>query len=71
MLTKVVFHRLPFFLEKPLHLIPVVITFLCSAVMVILRARVDICLGVVIGLIEVLFMRGGTVKYPKDVFQEK
>ena len=45
--------------------------YLVGAAMLVLHARVDLVVAVGVAVVEVLLMGGGTVKYPKLVFQEK
>lgn len=65
MLTKIMYYRLKEIKTKPLLIIPIVIFFMMSGLMFVMKARVDLLIGVVIALIEVDLMGGGTIKYPK------
>ena len=70
-LTKFIYHRFGIFINKPGYLLPVGLFYVVSAVMLVVRARVDILIAVVIAIVELLWMGGGTVKYPKQNFHEK
>lgn len=50
---------------NPLYIIPITITFIISGFMFVMKARVDLLVAVVIALIEIDLMGGGTIKYPK------
>lgn len=39
--------------------------------MIILKGRIDLVIAVLVALLDIAFIQGGTVKYPKEVFQEK
>ena len=39
--------------------------------MVVWRARIDLLLSLCLCIVEVWYMGGGTIKYPKHVFQQK
>ena len=71
MMTKLLYYRLPFFMDKRGYLIPIGCFYVACAVMVVWRARVDLLLALVLAVIEVMYMGGGTIKYPKHVFQQK
>ena len=51
--------------------LPIGFMYVVSAFMFLYRARVDLMVGVLIAMVDVLMLRGGTIKYPKLVFQEK
>lgn len=42
-----------------------------NLIVIVKKDRLDILIGVIIALVDITFMQGGTIKYPKDVFQEK
>lgn len=39
--------------------------------MIILKDRVDLLIAIMLALLDIKFLQGGTIKYPKEVFQEK
>lgn len=65
LLTKVLFYRLPSLYQRPLSMVAIILTYLVSFAMLIVKARIDLCVGVLIAIIEIGLMRGGTIKYPK------
>jgi hypothetical protein len=69
LMTKILFYRLPYLCQRPLSIFAITVTYLVSFGMVILKGRIDLCVGVVVGIIELWLMQGGTIKYPKEVFQ--
>lgn len=71
MLTKFVYYRLPYFMEKRGLFWLIGAVYICGAAMLMLRGRVDLVVGVGMAVVEVGLMGGGTIKYPKQVFQEK
>ena len=71
MLIKKVYHRLPYYISHRAELIPFFVTFLAACAMIVFKARLDLFLAIVIAILEITLLGGGTVKYPKQVFQEK
>ncbi len=65
MMTKIVYYRMKEVKTNPLYIIPITITFIISGFMFVMKARVDLLVAVVIALIEIDLMGGGTIKYPK------
>ena len=47
----------------------VVITYLVGGWMLVFKGRLDLLIGVLVGLVEVWMMGGGSIKYPKSMFQ--
>lgn len=70
LLTKAAFNRGPAYLEKrPFTATAISITYLVSGMMFVHKGRVDLLIGVMVAFVEVYAMRGGSIKYPKQVFQ--
>jgi hypothetical protein len=38
---------------------------------IIAKSRLDLLIGIIIALIDIAFLQGGSIKYPKSVLQEK
>ena len=70
LLTKIAFNRGGQALGKtPMATVAVVITYLVAGFLLVHKARLDLLIGVLVGLVEVWMMRGGSIKYPKSMFQ--
>jgi hypothetical protein len=71
LLTKITYYNTHSLLRSPLRLIITLLVFAVSIAMILMKDRLDLLIGFGAALVEVVFMEGGTVKYPKEVFQEK
>lgn len=71
LLTKVTYYNSQTLLKSPFRLIVTLLTFVTAFAMIVIKVRLDLLMSLVIGIIDIAFMEGGTIKYPKDVFQEK
>lgn len=71
LLTKITCYNTHNLLKAPIKLFMIVATFLTAFAMIAIKDRLDLLIAMVVALIDVAFMQGGTIKFPKDVFQEK
>ena len=69
--TKYIYHRLPQLLNRPALLLGLLSVYVLAAVMIVVRSRIDLLIGVMVAVVELVWMGGGTVKFPRLVFQEK
>lgn len=68
MTTKYIYHRLPQLINHPGKLIILLCLYLLGAVMIVIRGRIDLLIAVLIAVVELARMGGGTVKFPKLVY---
>jgi hypothetical protein len=66
--TKYVYHRLPQLIKRPGMLLGLLSVYVLSAVMIVVKSRIDLLIGVVVAIVELVWMGGGTVKFPKLVY---
>jgi hypothetical protein len=71
LLTKVTCYNAHVLLREPLRLFLTLASFAVALWMIFLKDRLDLLIAIAIALLDMAFMEGGTVKYPKEVFQEK
>ena len=70
LLTKIAFNRgAPTLAKKPFAAIAVAVTYMVAGYLLVYRGRLDLLLGVLIALVEVIMMKGGSIKYPKSMYQ--
>jgi hypothetical protein len=69
LLTKVTYYNFNRLTKQPLRLICIVLTYLVFLFAVVLKDRVDVLIGLAIALLDIAFLTGGTIKYPKEVYQ--
>lgn len=71
LLTKVTYYNLHSLTQHPLRLTCIVLAYLIFLSAVVLKDRVDVLIGLATALLDIAFLTGGTIKYPKEVYQEK
>jgi hypothetical protein len=71
LLTKLTCYNAQALLRDPLRLLLTITTFLVAFAMAVVKDRLDLLIAIAAALLDVAFLEGGTVKFPKDVFQEK
>jgi hypothetical protein len=71
LITKFVYYRFDYFLHNRGKFAMIGLVYLVFAAVFMLKGRIDLFLGVLTAVLDVTLMRGGTIKYPKMVYQEK
>ena len=69
--TKLIYYRSRGLKDSPLAAAALLFGFAVMVLMIVAVERVDLLIGLGMALAEVAFMAGGTIKFPKEVFQEK
>ncbi len=49
----------------------IVMSYIIALGMIFLMDRLDILIGIILAIVDIIFLEGGTIKFPKSVFQEK
>lgn len=69
-MTKIAFNRgAQTLAQRPIAATAVVITYMVAGFLFVYRGRLDLLIGVLIALVEVWMMGGGSIKYPKSMYQ--
>jgi hypothetical protein len=69
LLTKITYYNLNNILASPLSLAAIGVTYTVFMAMIAVTNRVDILVSLVVALIDIALMAGGTIKFPKEVYQ--
>lgn len=71
MLTKLVFYNGHRLVKSPLEVFTVTLMYVTAFCMIFYKDRLDLFISIALALLDIAFFEGGTIKYPKEVFQEK
>jgi len=58
-------------LKSPFRLIVIGLVYCVFMAMVVVTNRVDIMVSFIVAMLDIALMEGGTIKFPKEVYQEK
>jgi hypothetical protein len=65
LLTKITYYNAHRLIKSPIQIVTILITYLAAFVMIIEKDRLDLLLGITLAILDILFLEGGTIKYPK------
>jgi hypothetical protein len=69
LLTKATYYNLNNILASPLSLAAIGVAYTVFMAMIAATNRVDILVSLVVALLDIALMAGGTIKFPKEVYQ--
>lgn len=66
---KIIYYRSNALKKNPLAVAVLTLNFSLMLAAIVVFNRIDMLVALLVGLVEIAFMEGGTIKYPKEVFQ--
>lgn len=69
LLTKITYYNGHQLISSPFKICLIVLTYVVALAMIFLKDRLDLLIGIIFAVVDIIFLVGGTIKFPKSVFQ--